>query len=142
MPKYVAVTMVPREVVIPAGVAVPTEWEIWNAPRPLYGHVTWDTWTSTGMMIRGRLWAGIDPDQPDADELRRLNERDHGHLIVFVSEADAFDAGKAALIERYSKFPEADEIIARLDEDDNRSFILEKGLEVLNKQYGGTDDAS
>ena len=61
---------------------VPAGWELWNAPRPLYGHMQ-----MVGPFLHGLLYAAIDPHQPDADMWRERNIQLDGRLVVFISRA-------------------------------------------------------
>jgi hypothetical protein len=68
------VNVADRGEVIPAGVDVKLGWVVWNAPRPLYGEVTW-----TGRFVRGVLYAAGPRDQYE-----RLNAQQDACEIVMV----------------------------------------------------------
>jgi hypothetical protein len=68
------VNVADRPEVIPAGVDVELGWVIWNAPRPLYGRVTW-----TGKFVAGVLYAA-----GPRDEYERLNAQQDAVEIVMV----------------------------------------------------------
>lgn len=59
-------------------------WEIWNAPRPIYGHVQW-----TGEFRHGVFYAGIDPDEEYADKWRRENISLDAWKLEYVTKQEA-----------------------------------------------------
>lgn len=67
---------------------VPDTWEIYNAPRPLYGT---KTWTNPQGMRSGWFFAAIDPDDQYADRWREETRRLHGQLCVNVSRKTVED---------------------------------------------------
>lgn len=82
----------------------PDGWEIYNAPRPLYGsdyagigRVTWQ-----GEFIDGVFYAAVNPGDPDAEKWRKENESLAAVRLEFVDRQDVIDE----MVEHYRKnFP-------------------------------------
>ena len=87
---------------------VPDTWEIYNAPRPLYGHVTWQ-----GNFRHGIFYAAIDPEGDYADEYRERTLQLDGSRCVFVTVDDVEEWATnyiAELNERYARIESHEEI--------------------------------
>ena len=69
----------PRQEAAEQGIDVPEHWEIWNAARPLYGHVNW-----RGTFLSGVFYVAIDPEGDYADEYRERTQRLDGYLITYL----------------------------------------------------------
>ena len=74
----------------------PEHMEIYNAPRPLYGHSYWQ-----GPFICGIFYVAIDPSLPDADELRRRTLENAGTQLFWVDEDTAFEKQRQWYIKHY-----------------------------------------
>ena len=61
--------------------SVPDDWEIYNAPRPLYGHEHWK-----GKFRSGIFYVAIDPGADYADEYRKRTLQNDGHHCVFIDK--------------------------------------------------------
>ena len=78
---------------------IPADWTIYNAPRPLFGHVRWQ-----GDFRHGVFFAAVAPEGDPADEFNdaaEFHKRDRqldGHECLWVSKAEvmAYGAQKAA----------------------------------------------
>ena len=79
-------TLRSREDVI-GGREIPAGWELWNAARPLYGDLAF-----AGPFIQGVFYAAIDPNGPDADDLRSKNMALDAALLTFVTVEQAVEA--------------------------------------------------
>jgi hypothetical protein len=75
---------------------IPKHWEIWNAPRPMAGEVTW-----VGDFLTGNLYAAVDPDGPRAESWRAFNVRMDGRRLQFIQKADAVAAFEQIMAEEY-----------------------------------------
>lgn len=68
----------------------PTEaapgWEIYNAPRPLFGTRVWQ-----GDFISGVFYAAVDPNDPDANRFRENNKNLDATLLEFVTRQSVID---------------------------------------------------
>ena len=102
-----------RVVNFPEPIYAPAGWEIYNAPRPLYGTVTSDsdgenygacTWQ--GDFISGVHYAAIDPNDPDADRLREENRKLDATRLVWVTQETVI----AEMVEYYNKRFSADRV--------------------------------
>lgn len=69
----------------PAHLPAP-HWHIYNAPRPLYGHLTWQ-----GEFVSGIFYAAVCDLAEDAERLTDLNRRDAAVELCYVSEDFATD---------------------------------------------------
>jgi hypothetical protein len=65
---------------------VPAEWTIWNAPRPIYGDITWK-----GDFLSGVFYAAINPDGDDCKRFTQLNIELDACKIFYVDEEEALD---------------------------------------------------
>lgn len=100
-------------------------WKIFNAPRPLYGHCTWQ-----GEFISGIFYAAIHIYQHDATRLIELNCRDAAVELVYITEQEAFDAQ----IAYYRNNPRMSERIDEYLENPNaRNILVEAYLHRVNK---------
>lgn len=88
---------------------VPATWEIYNAPRPLYGSYS-KTWQ--GDFICGIFYAGIDPADEYADNWRKENASLDAKQLIFVTREQAI----AEALEYYKKFPK---VLAEIDLEDS-----------------------
>jgi hypothetical protein len=93
-----------RKVVnFPCPPQAPLGWEIYNAPRPLYGsRDNSGPYTWQGEFISGVFYAAIDPDDPDAEMWRQKNEQLDAVRLEFVSRQSVIDE----MVEYYrQRFP-------------------------------------
>ena len=78
---------------------LPHRWEVYNAPRPLYGHLSW-----TGDFLHGIFYVAIDPsDDYVAENWKQENIRLDGWLLEWVSEDEAADAMWQHYLDDYPK---------------------------------------
>jgi len=70
-------------------VEVGPDWEIWNAPRPLYGHLSW-----YGPFLSGLLYSAIDPNGDYAEEYREFNRRNDARLLQWVTMEEVIEKVK------------------------------------------------
>ena len=78
---------------------IPETWTIYNAPRPLYGHVRWQ-----GDFRHGIFFAAVAPEGDPADEFNdaaeyhKRNRQLDGHECLWVPKAEVmvYGAQKAA----------------------------------------------
>ena len=63
---------------------------IFNAPRPLIGHVEW-----RGDFIHGVYYAAVDPSLGDGQHYIQRNIALYGHVLEFVSEAEVRESLQA-----------------------------------------------
>jgi hypothetical protein len=79
----------------------PTEaapgWEIYNAPRPLWGTRIWQ-----GDFISGVFYAAIDPNDPEADRFRENNKNLDAVKLEFVTRASVVAEMVQYYNEKYS----------------------------------------
>lgn len=75
---------VTRKVIGQRPADLPESWLIFNAPRPLWGHRSWE-----GDFFHGRFYAAIDPQGEDAAEMIRDNNESDAWTIEYVSEEQA-----------------------------------------------------
>jgi hypothetical protein len=59
---------------------VPVGWRVFNAPRPLHGHKTWQ-----GAFITGVFYAAVEPEGAYADDYVEHNRRDAAVEIRWIS---------------------------------------------------------
>lgn len=80
----------------------PKGWEIYNAPRPLFGTRDGDkVYTWEGEFISGIFYAAINPDDPDAEMWREENEKLHATRLEFVTRQSVIDEMVAYYQQRY-----------------------------------------
>lgn len=97
------------KVIRPRPTEVPAHWEIYNAPRPLYGSYS-KTWQ--GDFICGIFYAGIDPADEMADTWRNENASLDAKHLIFVTEEDAITESLEWYKEHFPK------VAARVDVND------------------------
>ena len=107
---------------------IPDHMEIYNAPRPLAGHSNWQ-----GDFICGVFYVGIDPDLPDADELRRLTLENAGVQLQWVDEKTAFAQQRQWYIEHYPDT--AGEIV---DDPEYHGYVVNAYFDRVN--HGDKED--
>lgn len=97
-----------RIVNFPEPTKAPKGFEIYNAPRPLYGTIrdTGQPFTWQGDFISGVFYAAIDPDDPDADGLRELNRAMDATRLVWVTQEQVI----GEMVEYYNKRFSADRV--------------------------------
>ena len=102
--------------------AMPAEWRIFNAPRPIYGEETWE-----GDFLSGIFYAAVRPGHEREGWMVEENRRLDAAELVFVPYADALKAEQERIIERYGED-------ARWYVDDERYFDehVYKHLDRLN----------
>jgi hypothetical protein len=78
---------------VEGGQTIPEDWEIYNAPRPLGGHLTWLDTDGPG----GWFWAAVDPEGEFADEYRDRLYQNDARQLVWISEDQFYD-----VVQRYA----------------------------------------
>lgn len=103
---------------------VPPNWEVYNAPRPIYGDERWQ-----GGFITGVFFTAVDPEGPDADLWREKNAENAAVRLVWVDEETAFADQREWYLE---KFPDtAGEIV---DEPEHREHVVQQYFRRKNKE--------
>jgi hypothetical protein len=115
---------------------IPATAAIYNAPRPLYGSLTW-TDRSPAFRSMGRFFAALDFEAGDdfdrdcardyAVENARLDARE----LRFVSEDEAFETGVVVTRERYAGTPVAQKLEGMIADPHYRQSFVHNGLEAL-----------
>lgn len=104
----------------------PEEWEIYNAPRPLFGTREGNkVYTWEGEFISGIFYAAIDPKDPDADMWREENEKLHATRLEFVTRQLVIDE----MVEYYNtRYPDwVEKIFAEhpLEEKETQDMLIQ-----------------
>ena len=76
--------------------SIPENCLIFNAPRPLYGHMEWQ-----GEFEHGIFYVAIDPDSHGAEGFIEGNISLDGLLIEYWTKEKAIDAAKKCLFKKY-----------------------------------------
>lgn len=105
---------------------VPAHWEIYNAPRPLYGSYS-KTWQ--GDFICGVFYAGIDPADEMADTWRQHNAQDDARQLLFVTREEAMAESLAYYQENFPKVAARIEI----DNPDYQDMLIDGWAERQRK---------
>jgi hypothetical protein len=102
---------------------VPDDWVIFNAPRPMYGSMTWQ-----GDWCRGIYYAAVDPAEPEAlAECRRKNGEWDGRELVFVTEDEAISRMRAHWVKMAGERAEA-----YVANPNNRAKVIEAFENLVN----------
>ncbi|MFC1975061.1 hypothetical protein ACFLXQ_01525 [Chloroflexota bacterium] len=104
----------------------PEGWIIQNAPRPLYGHETWE-----GDFICGVFFAAINPDMENCDNLKTFNEENGAVVLQFVSEETAVQEGFDYYAEKFPKIFK--EVCLDLNDPETREKMIRGWLNHVNK---------
>ena len=108
--------------------AVPENWIVCNAPRPLYGDYNWE-----GPFITGVFYAGIDPEGDEAAFCLHRNAELDARRLIFHTRQELIDYA----VEWYRvNYPEAYEKI-ELDDKDHVRGLVNCALSDLNKPQEG-----
>ena len=78
---------------------VPECWRVFNAPRPLYGHRTWD-----GEFVTRLFYAAVDPNEANAEAHEESNRALEARELVFITQEELdqrVDAHSVRLAEEY-----------------------------------------
>lgn len=128
----VYVTTGTRPTETPDGKVLPPDWELYCAPRPLYGTpgYEWQVYFDGPLFSfprPGTWFAAIDPADPDAATWRDKTWSRDAYRLVFTDEHTAFDRGVAA---QRKKYPGAnwEKLLAM---PSNRTTFIEAGLKEL-----------
>lgn len=117
----------------------PEGWEIYNAPRPLFGTQNSDgkvhTWE--GEFISGIFYAAINPDDTDADMWREENEKLHATRLEYVTRQSVIDEMVRYYKQRYPD--RVEKIFAKhpLEEEETQKMLIETWF---NLEMNWTDD--
>jgi hypothetical protein len=80
----------------------PKGWEIYNAPRPLFGtRENNKVYTREGEFISGIFYAAINPDDPDANMWREENEQLNATRLEYVTRQSVIDEMVTYYKQRY-----------------------------------------
>jgi len=102
---------------------VKDSWFICNAPRPLYGDVTWN-----GPFLGGVFYAAVDPqDENTAFCLKRNAELD-SRILIFHTKQELIELACEWYKEHYLKAYENID----LDDKDHVAGLVRKALDILN----------
>jgi hypothetical protein len=108
MPKHTLLRILgARPTALPDGTPLPAHWEVYNAPRPLYGALTWD-----GEFRHGAFYGAVDPDDDShplfmATAQRRGNLRLDGWLVEWLDREATVREFAEGLARRYAMAVEA-----------------------------------
>ena len=104
--------------------------EIHNAPRPLFGDETNDSWDLD--FIHGRHYAALDPSGPRFEEMADYNRRMDAFKIHYIDEEKARTVGLSWVQKNRTDL--ANEL--DMSDPDHRDWLLRKGLDLLNEGQG------
>ncbi len=103
------------------GRPIQADWNIWNAPRPLFGCETW-----TGPFYHGIFYAATDPADTDCEIWEARNISLDAWLLTYVAE----DQAVAEALSHYKqKFPEEAAEIDPADPD-HRRWLVDAWLDL------------
>lgn len=115
----------------PDGTPIPADWPIHNAPRPLYGQITW-VQPNAPFRAFGWFFAAVDPTEQWSqgeygyiEENRRLDAR----ALVFVSDEQAFQRGVEHLRQMYGA--RLDDFEAMVNNPKYRDSFVSRGIECM-----------
>jgi hypothetical protein len=99
----------------------PPGWEVYNAPRPLFGTRIWQ-----GDFISGVFYAAIDPNDPEADRLRENNKNLDAVRLEFVTRQSVIAEMVKYYNQKYSS-ERVDKIFSQhpLDEEKTQNMLIE-----------------
>jgi hypothetical protein len=77
----------------------PDGWVIYNAPRPIFGGIEW-----RGEFAHGVFYAAIDPVDTSTRSawMRDENRKQDATILIYMTEADLYQAGVQRLSEKYA----------------------------------------
>jgi len=101
---------------------------IHNAPRPLFGTATDDTWNLNGP--RGRHFATINPDAENAVSMVDYNRRMDAVEVRYVTEQECIKIALDYVEEKYGT-TEANQLAASPRSEDQR-WLVNRGLDLMN----------
>lgn len=121
----------------PTGKAIPADWPMFNAPRPLYGQITFQIY-DPGFRTFGWFVGVIDPN----DE---YSHGRHGFIgenvsldareLIFVTEQDCIDAAVGALKADPRRYDAAGVDLDTIGQNERyRTWLIDKGRTVLDKE--------
>jgi len=125
-----------RPTATPSGEPISPASAIYNAPRPLYGSLTW-TNKSPAFRSMGCFFAAIDFEAGDdfdrdcAKDYAVENARLDARELRFVSEDEAFETGVVVTRERYAGTPVAQKLEGMIADPHYRQSFVHNGLEAL-----------
>jgi hypothetical protein len=107
------------------GTVVPKHWDIYNAPRPLPGNMTWQ-----GEFLHGRWYCAVDPEDEFASKFRAAIECLDGWKVIYDCE-DQYQRWKADKLKKYAIGPE--KVTPAIDENLRHQFLSNSfGKEMPN----------
>jgi len=105
----------------------PEGWEIYNAPRPIFGTIT-DTGPTTwqGEFISGIFYAAINPDDDEAEMWREENRKLHATKLQYVTRQSVIDE----MVEYYNQKYPADKVTKiftdhPLDDNETQEMLIQ-----------------
>lgn len=102
---------------------VPANWIIYNAPRPIYGHVEWRD--SNGF---GFFFAAVDPKGERAEWMQVENQRQDAMILHLMTEEEAFGAGKARLLFQYGEMA-----LKVINDPAHRRWVINTAIDAINE---------
>ncbi len=103
---------------------------IHNAPRPITGDATEDSWSLP--FVSGRHYAALNPNGPNFSQFTTYNERMDAIQLVYVTEEVAQKAGLAYYREMYKNTRVEKSLKDPKWLDRYRREIINRGLDTLN----------
>lgn len=101
---------------------VPTAWIIFNAPRPIYGHVEWRDGNGFGF-----FFAAVNPEGERAEWMQYENHRQDACILHFVTEDEAFAQGRARMMERHGE-----QALNVVDDPKHRQWVINSFIDSIN----------
>lgn len=118
-----------RPVATPDGSVIPSSFVIYNAPRPLFGHLTWQ-----GPFLTGIFYAAVDPLHRDGavvhiNHLTEMNQRDGAVIVQYVDREVALSLTRSYLL---SCYPDQQDMISNT-EDDWERYLLDRFITLIHE---------
>lgn len=102
---------------------IPAHWTIYNASRPIWGHITWER-----PFLSGIFYAAIDPDGEDANRWAERNGSLDAVKVEYVTQEQVLDAYLASIPSKFAAMYEK-------AGDELRQQCIEAGLRKLNEGH-------
>jgi hypothetical protein len=96
------------------------------APRPLYGDAREDTWAMP--FLRGRHYAALNPNGEDYTGNVKRNTTLDASRVVYVTESEALETGKAWYRSKFAEERFTDEQL-----EEYRDHIIAKGIQSMDE---------
>lgn len=132
-----AVVIGVRPTATPTGKEIPADWPMFNAPRPLYGQITFQTY-DVGFRTFGWFFGVIDPNDEYSHGRRGFiaeNVSLDARELVFVTEGQCIDRGVETLKADPRRYDSAGVNFDELaDNPRYRGWLIQKGREALENE--------